>query len=284
MFSFDPKSRILKVQKIPEPELELNLLEYQRESYNKYVTETVYNDMQYLVQAMRDLLPVSQVEAEFRVESLYRGNYRREVKKQFPSYYPVYAKFTIDGVTFPNEIEVFRIPAMDADGVLNVNGERRVLLMQMVAAERVSYAADKQTVSVTTPKRNISLIFDGTKDVMVKYGANAKIPMHKLIRAYNAKERVYDDPSKLFASAFILSAFASDSGATDEAVEDELDKLKVHATYSGDDYSLGKTRDALNEVLPWTGPMGVSSLGRWGPMRLDIASMRKCCGTYTKTG
>ncbi len=139
MFSFDPKSRILKVQKIPEPELELNLLEYQRESYNKYVTETVYNDMQYLVQAMRDLLPVSQVEAEFRVESLYRGNYRREVKKQFPSYYPVYAKFTIDGVTFPNEIEVFRIPAMDADGVLNVNGERRVLLMQMVAAERVSY-------------------------------------------------------------------------------------------------------------------------------------------------
>lgn len=104
MFSFDPKSRILKVQKIPEPELELNLLEYQRESYNKYVTETVYNDMQYLVQAMRDLLPVSQVEAEFRVESLYRGNYRREVKKQFPSYYPVYAKFTIDGVTFPNEI------------------------------------------------------------------------------------------------------------------------------------------------------------------------------------
>lgn len=249
MFSFDPKSRILKVQKIPESELELNLLEYQRESYNKYVTETVYNDMQYLVQAMRDSLQVSQVEAEFRVEDLYRGSYKREVKKQSPSYYPVYAKFTIDGATFPNWVEVFRIPAMDADGILNVDGERRVLLMQMVAAERVSYAADKQTVSVTTPKRNISLIFDGTKDVMVKYGANAKIPMHKLIRAYNAKERVYDDPSKLFTSAFILSAFATDSGATDEAVEDELDKLKVHATYSGDDYSLGKTRDALNEVL-----------------------------------
>ena len=169
MFSFDPKSRILKVQKIPESELELNLLEYQRESYNKYVTETVYNDMQYLVQAMRDSLQVSQVEAEFRVEDLYRGSYKREVKKQSPSYYPVYAKFTIDGATFPNWVEVFRIPAMDADGILNVDGERRVLLMQMVAAERVSYAADKQTVSVTTPKRNISLIFDGTKDVMVKY-------------------------------------------------------------------------------------------------------------------
>lgn len=151
MFSYDPKSRILKVQKIPEPELELNLLEYQRESYKKYVTETVYSDMQYIVQAMQDLLSVSQVEATFRVGDLYRGTYKREVKKQSPAYYPVYATFTIDGAKFPNEIEVFRIPAMDDDGVLNVNGDRRVLLMQMVAAERVSYAADKQTVSVTTP-------------------------------------------------------------------------------------------------------------------------------------
>ena len=126
MFSFDPKSRILKVQKIPESELELNLLEYQRE-------EIVMKGGN-LVQAMRDSLQVSQVEAEFRVEDLYRGSYKREVKKQSPSYYPVYAKFTIDGATFPNWVEVFRIPAMDADGILNVDGERRVLLMQMVAA------------------------------------------------------------------------------------------------------------------------------------------------------
>lgn len=249
MFSYDPGNRILKVQKIAEPDLELNLLEYQQESYKKYVSETIFSDMQYLLQAMQESLQVSQVEADFRVGSLYRGNYKREVKKQSPAYYPVYAKFTIDGATFPNEVEVFRIPAMDDDGILNVNGDRRVLLMQMVAAERVSYAADKQTVSVTTPRRNISLIFEGSKDVMVKYGANTKIPMHKLIRAYNAKEHVYDDPSKLFASAYILSAFAMDCSATDEAIEDELDKLKVYTTYSSDDYVLGKTRDALNEVL-----------------------------------
>lgn len=112
-----------------------------------------------------------------------------------------------------------------------------------------SYAADKQTVSITTPRRNISLMFDGTKDVTIKYGPRNKIPMHKLIRAYNAKEKVYDDPSKLFTSAYILSAFATDSAATDEAIEDELDKLNIYATYSGDDYALGKTRDALNEAL-----------------------------------
>lgn len=225
MFSYDPSNRILKVQKLAEEEVDLGLLEYQKESYQKYLTETIYSDMEYLLQVMRELLQVSQVDAEFRVGDLYCGNYKNEVKKKSPSYYPVYAKFTIDGAVFPNEVEVFRIPAMDEDGILNFNGDRRVLLMQMVAAERVSYAADKQTVSITTPRRNISLMFDGTKDVTIKYGPRNKIPMHKLIRAYNAKEKVYDDPSKLFTSAYILSAFATDSAATDEAIEDELDKL-----------------------------------------------------------
>ncbi len=34
-------------------------------------------------------------------------------------------------------------------------------------------------------------MFDGTKDVTIKYGPRNKIPMHKLIRAYNTKEKVY---------------------------------------------------------------------------------------------
>ena len=147
MFSYDPSNRILKVQKLAEEEVDLGLLEYQKESYQKYLTEKIYSDMEYLLQVMRELLQVSQVDAEFRVGDLYCGNYKNEVKKKSPSYYPVYAKFTIDGAVFPNEVEVFRIPAMDEDGILNFHGDRRVLLMQMVAAERVSYAADKQTVS-----------------------------------------------------------------------------------------------------------------------------------------
>lgn len=54
MFSFDPSKKILKVQKYPEPELELNLLEYQHESYNKYVTQTVYDDMEFLAAEIRE--------------------------------------------------------------------------------------------------------------------------------------------------------------------------------------------------------------------------------------
>lgn len=257
MFSYDSKNRILKVQKIPEAEMNLNLLEYQLESYNKYVTKTIYEDMEYLVQAMRDRLQVSQVEAKFKVGKLYKAGYKREVKKMSPAYYPVYASFLIDGVPYPAPtgtdkepmIEIFRIPFMDADGILNVDGARRIIMMQMVAAERVSYAAEKETVSVTTPKRNISILLENPKDILVKYGARTKIPMHKLIRMYNAKEKVCQNPSTLFSSAYIKSAFAEDQDTTDEAIEDELDKNKVFDTYHSADYELGATRDALNTVL-----------------------------------
>lgn len=79
MFSYDPSNRILKVQKLAEEEVDLGLLEYQKESYQKYLTETIYSDMEYLLQVMRELLQVSQVDAEFRVGDLYCGNYVKVV-------------------------------------------------------------------------------------------------------------------------------------------------------------------------------------------------------------
>lgn len=45
MFSYDPSNRILKVQKLAEEEVDLGLLEYQKESYQKYLTETIYSDI-----------------------------------------------------------------------------------------------------------------------------------------------------------------------------------------------------------------------------------------------
>ena len=83
---------------------------------------------------------------------------------------------------------------------------------------------------------------------MVKYG-KSKVPMHKLIRAYNSLEPVYDDPSELFTSPFIRSAFARDSAAADITISSEIGKLNIIDTYNSADYDLGKTRDVLNSVL-----------------------------------
>lgn len=59
MFSYDPSNRILKVQKLAEEEVDLGLLEYQKESYQKYLTETIYSDMEYLLQVMRELCRIN---------------------------------------------------------------------------------------------------------------------------------------------------------------------------------------------------------------------------------
>lgn len=249
MFSYDSTNNTLKICKVPESEVSLGLLEYQRASFNKYITETVYKDIDYLLSCLKENLQVTQIDAEVEVCDLHVSSRAVDIKKQPPAYYSVMARLTIDNVRYPDPVEILRIPAMDDDGILNLDGKRRVLLMQLVAAERISYAADKRTISVTTPKRNITILMDGKSDILVKYGSNTKIPFHKLLRAYNAIEHVYPDISTIYSAPAILSAFAADALMADESIVDEMGKLNVYNTYSGVDYSLGKTRDALNTVL-----------------------------------
>lgn len=248
MFSYDSASDTLKICKVPESDVSLGLLDYQQASFNTYINQTIYSDMDFLVQTLKENLQVSQIDAKIQVLDLHVSGKAVDVKRQSPAYYSVMATFTIDNVTYPDAIEVLRIPAMDSDGILNLDGKRRVLLMQLVAAERVSYAADKHTVSVTTPKRNISFMLDGKSDITIKYGGN-KIPFHKLLRAYNARDTVYTDIASIYTSPDIKSAFATDALMADETIVDEMGKLNIYNTYDGPDYALGKTRDALNTIL-----------------------------------
>jgi DNA-directed RNA polymerase beta subunit len=248
MFSYDQANNILKICKVEEQPLILDLLDYQKASYQRYVEKTIYTDIEYLLDKMKTLKSVSQVKAGIRVGDLYQSGYRREIKKQFPAYYPVYAKFTIDGVIYPDELEIFRIPAMDSEGILNVRGERRVLLMQLVADETISYDAEKTTLSLALPNRNIPFFLSGKKDICLKYG-NKTLHLHELIRAYNAREGTYADPSQVFTAAYILAAFAKDANTSDGAFIDALEKHKVLTTYGSEAYSLGKTRNALNKAL-----------------------------------
>lgn len=248
MFSYDAASRVLKVQKIAEPEHKLNLLEYQQESYQKYLNETVYMDIEWLLEAMRENLAISQVKASVRVAPLNCGSYRREIRRQNPAYYPVYAKFEIDGVTYPNEVNILNIPNMDADGIINDRGTRKVLMMQLAAAERISYDADKMTVSLTTPYRNITIDLSKSKDFTVKFGKR-NIPIHQIVRGFNAEEGVYDDLAQHYTSPFISSAFAASSAMADSTVLRILERSNLIATYKGTAYQLGTARDALNSAL-----------------------------------
>lgn len=249
MFRYDPNTKILKIQKVNEMDLQLNLEEFQLESYNKYIHETIYSDIDVLVKEMLENLNVSDVKADVIVDGPHIVGIPQDTYKTNPSHYSVKVKFSIDGIESGNFIEILRIPTMNDDGVLNVKGEPRVVPMQLVAAERISYDNEKQSMSITLPKRNISISLGQVKDVVVKYGSNQNVPMHKLVRMYNQKEKVCLDPSKFFLSALAALAFGSSEDMSDETISDELDKAKIYENYTGENYSLGDTRDALNEAL-----------------------------------
>lgn len=249
MFTYDAKTKILKVAMVEEDDAPLDLEGYQKESYRKYITKTIYEDMQVLRQEMLETFTVSAVDIDISVGDLYEAGQSKLTRKLRTTYYPVYALFKIDGMSLAKPIEILRIPAMDDDGVLNVNGELRVVPMQLVAAETLSYDAAKKAVSVTLPSRNIAILLDKANDVVVKYGSKQNIPMHKLVRMFNSKDKVCLDPSKFYVSAYASLAFARSSKLTDEAIVDEMDKLNVYETYMSPSYSLGNARDALNTML-----------------------------------
>ena len=251
MFTFTPDQRILKIQKYPEPELRLNLLEYQQQTYRHYIEETVLSDMDFMLSKMQEQFPFSDLIAEFKVQPRYQRDSKREMKHLNPAYYPVTARFRADGMWFPDKdhppIEIFQIPDMDDDGILNFDGSRCMLLMRTASDMGVSYAMDNKRMSITTAKRNISIDFDNTKDFRIKYGKHA-VPLHDLLRVFNVKEKVYKDPASLFTSAFIMKAFAAEEGQTDETIEDKYDKMNLYATYTGTEYVLGRARDYINEI------------------------------------
>lgn len=249
MFTYDAKTKILKVARVSEEDTPLDLEEYQKESYNRYITKTIYEDMQVLKQEMLENLNVSDVDIDISVGDLYESGQSKLTRKLRTTYYPVRAKFKIDGISYTKPIEILRIPAMNDDGVLNVNGELRVVPMQLVAAETLSYDVEKKAVSVTLPSRNIAILLNHVNDVVVKYGSRQNIPMHKLVRMFNYKNNVCSDPSKFYVSAYASLAFARSSKLADEAIVDEMDKLNVYSTYMSESYSLGSARDALNTML-----------------------------------
>ena len=103
MFTFTPDQRILKIQKYPEPELRLNLLEYQQQTYRHYIEETVLSDMDFMLSKMQEQFPFSDLIAEFKVQPRYQRDSKREMKHLNPAYYPVTARFRADGMWFPDK-------------------------------------------------------------------------------------------------------------------------------------------------------------------------------------
>lgn len=271
MYKFDPTNKLLKIQQIPEADLELSLTGFQQESYEKFCNVTVYERLYQFLEKYGETInhkvtvyapPIvdtveetignteAVVRSQMRPHNFYVGHtpdstWQREIRVMPDRSISVYANLDIDGARY-SRVEVFRLPEMDADGILNINGERRVCSMRLTAADGVSF--DGETLGISIPTRNISIRLTD-KDVKVKTPKQA-ISLVDIAYMYAAKEGFTGSINDTLCSAYIKSIIAKQPNVSYQAVESRLASTRLYDTYHTEAYRLGKTaRDSINRAL-----------------------------------
>ena len=255
MFKFE--NGILKIQKVEVPDLEVNIMGDLQESYRKYITDTVYQDMRFLVSELRNYIGMEDVDLVIRVGKLQAQTYMKTQVKDGKYFYPVIGYFTKRGMKVTPEWEILRIPYMDDYGKINVEGASKVVLSVQRTAEDISYTMKNNMFNIAMPYANIR-IFGSSKWIKMAYG-HSRIPMHNVIAAMlwsaGDKTRMED----IFTNTHLINAMnldpysdyqyihanlvASTRKSNTVADSDLLSRLK------SEQYKLGTTREALNETL-----------------------------------
>lgn len=266
MFQFDPSSRILKVQQYAEPEIPIDLTGYQKASYQKFVNHTALKVLNELLLAMQK--NYQDVSWTLYPAKLDDSDTRERVDGMFNRYWYITADIVAHGAQFP-KVTILRIPDMDDNAILNVDAHRRVILMQMTAADGISYDTAARTIGLSVPLRNISITIKDS-DATVKYGRKA-IPMHDIVHIYIAREDPSIDVNTLFEQAFLKAAIATDGGAASEAIDSRYAADNIYETYHKPVYHLGDARDALNEAVSLRRAIGQTLSRDVGPFPAGTA-------------
>lgn len=269
MFQYDPSSKVLKIQQILEQDLEFSLTAYQQESYRLFCEKTVFERLYQFIEKYGQtidhkvtILPPQTVQtrdeikngvvlaSRVRPHNFYVGlpndsEFQREIRTMPDRSTQVFADLNIDGAIYRG-VEVFRLPEMDNDGILNIAGERRACTLRMTAADGLSF--DGTTLGLSIPLRNVSITM-ANKDVKVKT-PKGPVGLVDIAYLYAYKEGFSESINDLMCSAYIKSIIARDPGRSYAAAASRLEAMRIYETWHTDVYRLGRTaRDSLNRAL-----------------------------------
>lgn len=255
MFKFE--DGILKIQKVEVPKVDVNIMGDLQESYRQYISDTVHEDMQYLMEELRSYIGMEDLELVTRVGSLQAQTYMKTQVKNGKYFYPVLGYFKRRGMKITTEWELLRIPYMDDYGKINVDGASKVVLMIQRAAEDISYTMKNNMFNIAMPHANIR-IYGSSKWVKMAYG-KYRYHMHDIIAAMLWAAGDKTRMSDIFTNTFLLNAMKLDSLVDYQYVyQDVVNNTRRSNTVKDSDllsrlkssqYRLGSTRDALNETL-----------------------------------
>lgn len=246
MFSWNGKE--LVIHKIEPPELDMNILGDMQQSYTDYLNKTVFLDMEYLAEKLRESFhSASTWDLNVHVAPLVTQSYSRTQVTRGICYYPVVGDILKDGIAIKKDVEFLRIPQMDDYCKLNVAGSTKVCTAVQRPSDDISYDRKSATFNISMPYANIR-IMNTTRGQKIKFG-NSKINLDfvvaAMMHAENIDAHVYDN----IINSYLRDNASFDPYAMNQYIYDRIKPTRILDKYASDQYTLGRARGYLNEAL-----------------------------------
>lgn len=247
---FECKNGALQIMQV-EPEsgdLKLNIMTDIQLSYQKYIEETIYDDMEYMMEKLREQKGMEDYTLKVTVNPLQSYTFAKTQVKPGTSYYPVYGVFCRQGKEISNPKLLLRIPYMDDYGKINVNGKQKIVVNVLRSAEDISYNLKQGLFNIAMPYANIRILAS-TKKIQMKLGT-ASIDMVNLVVGMLYKAGDTTPIHEYLVNTVLTSALKLNPYMSAPFIYDDLEKrYNIFERFDSVQYRLGKTRDALNANL-----------------------------------
>ncbi len=252
---YEWKDNMLYIRKVDIDPIDMNVMSDLQESYQRYVTSTIYADMKYLEELIRDIKGLRDITLSVHVGDLVQQTYSKTQVSSGIYYYPVYVSFHAGAYTLQKDVEILRIPYMDDYGHMNFFGSQKVLLGVQRASDDISYEAATNTFNIAMPHANIRIQSVG-KGVRL-YSGTTKYPLEYVISAM--LYAVGDNSTNLrnvFRNVYLNNTLQISPLTENIHMYQYMDGFGLLQKYAGAQYELGSTREALNEAFTMESAIG----------------------------
>lgn len=245
---FSKENGALVIKRVDMPRIPMNVMQDQQDSYRQYITSTVYEDMKYLEELLKELKGLENVTLQVHVKELVSQTFARTQVNKGRFYYPVVGTFYLNGHPVGSDLELLRIPYMDDYCKINVAGASKVVLITQRPSEDISYTLKDNMFNIAMPYANIRIYAtkSAIKIAFGKYKIPADMVLTAMLYECGDERTLYD----IFQNTFLLNTFKVNPKSLSNYIYDSVVKQwDILSRYKSMQYELGDTRLALNEAL-----------------------------------
>jgi len=235
---------------------EVDLLEFQRESYSRFKSTTVHELCKYFIETMSNKLEACNIQfISSRVDDEVNTFISYDALSSNTMYFSVFITFSFNGNVF-EDIKLLEIPHLDSNGVLRIGKSEKILLNEVVKAKAITY--DKNTLQILGTKYSLNFVKQAS-DIMYKtYKSKLSINLFITYIAYLAGYiNEDDDPAGI---DYIFENFSNRlmrvyCDTSKKKNEYTMTKIKLAKDLLGNmdflNVELGVSRDILNDFLSY---------------------------------